>query len=295
MRVTRSGSTSAGGLATPIALVSAGVLAVVWVAGLADSAPREVLAAALLPAGLWVALLAWLGRRSGLPAVRLAVAFLWGAVIAAPASGELNRIAPGALSPWILAASSDSWRMLLIGPAAEELAKVVVVPLLLVAHPRGGRLVTAGLLYGALSGLGFAATENVSYLLLATLHGGMPGLLAATWSRAVVGGCKHSVYAATTGAGIGTAVAVGRVSARGVEVVAVAFAAAVLQHAAWNGLVAPRLHAVLCRGAVEGVACVPTTSPLDLLVAAPGLTLLALGPVVVALGWLARRRRGDPC
>ena len=273
------------------ALAGVAVLAVAWIATLADSAPLEILAAALVPAGLWAALLVWLARREGLPAARIALAFLWGAVIAVPAASALDQGAPGMLSPWTSA--TDEWRVLLVGPIVEELAKAVVIPLLLVAHPRGaGGLVAAGALYGALSGLGFATSENVSYFLMATLHGGWSGLAVAVWSRGVVAACKHSVYAATTGLGIGWALSCREQRARGIAAAATAFVAAVLQHSAWNGLVAPRMHDALCRSDGATIGCKPTSDAFDLLVLAPAWAVLALAPAIVGLVVLRRRAQG---
>jgi RsiW-degrading membrane proteinase PrsW (M82 family) len=261
-------------------------LAIAWAAQLALAVPLEVLAAALVPALIWAAPLAFLGTRIGLGLPSIATAFLWGGAVAAPLAGELNDLGRGhigaALGPEVAATAAP----FLLAPLVEELLKAaILVPLLLRGEPAGGR-VLAGIVYGALSGMGFSAAENTRYLLIAVLQGGLTAMLVGAWSRGVLAGAKHAVYAATAGAGIGWAMTRRRLPALGV---AAGLAAAFLQHAAWNAMVAPRLHGVVCNAAEPGGPCRPGEDVAGLIVTAPALVAVALVPAALALVVLAVR------
>lgn len=247
----------------------------------------------MLPIAAWALPGLVLARRAGLPAALLVGAFLWGATAAAPLSAWLNdtlrtrlELATGGAPPVGFAT--------LVAPVVEEASKSLVLLLLPVLTRRArANAVRLGIALGAASGLGFAATENVGYLTLAVLQGGLPHLLQATWARGILAGVKHAVFTASAGVGAGLALCA---RSRGRAALA-AFAgciAAVLQHVAWNGLAAPLAHEVLCDAPAPDAACAAAAGPLPLFVLAPLLAAAALGPGIVALYWLARReRRGE--
>ena len=251
-----------------------------------------IVALAALPVAAWALAGLVLARRAGLPGAMLAFAFLWGAVGAAPLAGWPNELAQRQLVAGAHAAAGGSF-VVLVAPVVEEACKGLVLLLLplLPTRPRA-RVVVTGIALGAASGLGFAATENVGYLTVAVLQGGLPGLLQAAWARGLLAGVKHATFTASAGAGLALALCA---RSRGLAIVSLVAggAAAVLQHVAWNGVAAPLLHELLCDAPAPGGACAPAAGPLPLLVLAPLLVVAALGPGIVVLVWLFRHARHE--
>ena len=153
-------------------------------------------------------------------------------------------------------------------------------------RPTALACVRRGIAYGALIGLGFVLVENLTYLMLATLAGGEPGLERAVWTRALLGGFHHAVFTASAGA----AMALGR--GRLVPAM-IGLAAAIGQHALWNVVAASRISALLCNAPVPGGACAPSPGAEGLYLWIPLVVVVALGPGLVVLSMLARQRRGD--
>jgi len=263
-----------------------------WIVSLLRGAPAPVVASAVLPTVGWALLALLVARRRGEPALPLAAALLWGAAVAAPLSGLANDAL--ATPPARHADTGLRWDTIILAPLIEETAKGIPPLLLLLgrlrAQPVARDAPLAGTMLGIASGLGFAATENVHYLTLAVFQGGFPGLLQATWVRAVLAGAKHATFTACTGAGAGAARGA-RSTAGIVAGTTGGLAAAVLLHAAWNGLAAPTLQAVLCDAPAPGAACATVAGPLALLVVAPLVVTAALAPAAVALTWLVHRSR----
>lgn len=265
-----------------------------WIAALLRGAPAPVVASAVLPTLGWALLALLAARRRGEPALPFAAALLWGATVAAPLSGLVNDTL--ATSPGLDTGPGPRWRAIVVAPLVEEATKSIAPLVLLLGRlrarsaPRNATF--AGTILGIASGLGFAATENVHYLTLAVLQGGVPGLLQATWARAVLSGVKHATFTACAGAGAGAGAARHAGSAaRVVAGTAGGLAAAVLLYAAWNGLAAPTLRDVLCDAPAPGAACATVAGPLVLLVLAPLVIVAALAPAALALTWLVRRER----
>lgn len=240
-------------------------------------APPEMVLGAALPVVAYVVLLwlAWRGPER--PTVRLA-AFAWG-VFAAPA------IAVRAND--LLLARAPDLTPVLLAPLVEEIAKAAALALLLLV-PHGG--MRTGILLGALAGLGFSLTENIGYLTLAALQDGPTGMWRAIWLRGVVGGSKHAVFTATTGAAVGWARLAPSLR-RAIGVVAAGFAGAVAQHVLWNGVASHAIIGVLCHATQPGGPCAgPDTA--DVLVRIPALTVGCLAPGALALAACARQARG---
>ena len=217
-----------------------------------------------------------------------AVAFLWGAAVAATVASPLNDAA-GVL---VAAAGGDESRWVLpalAGPAIEELVKATGFFAVALVAPRLLDGVAGGVATGALVGLGFAATENVGYYTLAALQGGPGGLVRAVYLRGVVEVGNHAVFTATTGAGLGWAARHTR--AARIAAVAIAFAAAVVLHGLWNGLVSARITAMLCNAPAPDAACAATPDVIDLLIGVPAIEAAFLVPAMLALATLVRRTR----
>src|SRR5262249_30768612 len=145
------------------------------------------------------------------------------------------------------------------------------------------RSLRAGIVVGGAIGLGFAVAENAAYFLLAGVQGGASGLVRAIVVRGLLEGAVHPLFTASAGAGLGPA----RARSRPVPAV-LGFAAAVGQHALWNGVASPAVSGILCDGMGPGGACRGDPDAYGLL-ALPLIVGTALAPGVVALATLARR------
>ena len=270
----------------------AAVLATValWLAWLLHGAPAAIVALATVPIAAWAVAGVVLVRHGGLPTAALGAAFVWGAAGAAPLSGWLNdalRTQPDVAA----GAAAAGGFAIMVAPLVEEASKGLVLLFLpVLARRTGASPVIAGIALGGASGLGFAATENVSYLTIAILQGGLPGLLQAAWMRGVVSGVKHGIFTACLGAGNGAALGE-RSRGRAVGLAALGLAAAVMLHGSWNALAAPLVHEVVCDAPAPGAACAQTAGPLRLLVVAPLTVVAALAPAGAALLLAARRER----
>src|SRR6185503_10515106 len=177
----------------------------------------------------------------------------------------------------------------LLGPAVEELAKASALLVVLAVWPGALNDSLDGIVYGALAGLGFAATENLGYYTLAALQGGAPGLTRALWLRGLLQGMNHAAFTATAGAAVGWAV--GRMAPRPAHgvIVLLGLGMAVLVHAVWNAVASETITQILCGAPVAGAACMPAPAPFDLLVTVPILVATFVGPLAVVLLAIATR------
>lgn len=271
----------AGGVAVLTALL--GTLAV---SGQLVATPPLIAAAALLPPLGWAGLVLLLDRRRREPWAPLCASFLWGAAAAALVAGEVN---DALLATHGLGDAVPK----LLGPAVEEIAKASALLVVLAVWPGELDDPLDGIVYGALAGLGFAATENLGYYTLAALQGGAPGLTRALWLRGLLQGLNHAAFTATTGAAVGWAY--GRTARPPAPAAAVllGLGLAVVVHAVWNAVASEAITQVLCGAPVPGAPCTPAPAPLDLLVTVPVLVAAFVGPLVLALfviGTAPRRR-----
>jgi RsiW-degrading membrane proteinase PrsW (M82 family) len=127
--------------------------------------------------------------------------FFWGAVPAVMLAmiGEL--VLDGS-ARFLVGSTQTKWiEAGLVAPVVEELCKGVVLVNLLRRHSEEFDGMLDGLLYGALVGLGFSMTENITYYLAAE-----PGHLNALITvRGVLFGMNHACFSACFGFGLGLA------------------------------------------------------------------------------------------
>jgi RsiW-degrading membrane proteinase PrsW (M82 family) len=270
-----------------LVLLLAAVPSVPWFVGLIGDVPPLVVGAAALPALLYAWGIVRIDRHEPEPRLALATALLAGAVVAAHLS---HMLIAQLLASADASLGSEQARPLIAGfgaPVIEELTKAVVLVALALA---GGTLVRGaldGIVYGALVGIGFAFSENVVYLTFAVLQGGEAGLLQAVYIRALLGGCNHAAFTATTGAAIGHVL--GTPGTRGrLWLVAIGLALAIVQHVAWNAVAALAINGVLCGPELAGGPCRPHPTGTSLFVLVPALVTIFLGPGVLTLGAIAR-------
>jgi len=245
------------------------------------NAPAVIAAAALGPALCFALLIARLDRRSPRPWLALLVAFLWGGTVAAAGAQMVNDLALRSLPPQQV----SNW----VAPLVEEAFKGSALAVVLLVRADAWRSVREGILCALLAGIGFAATENLGYYVVAAVQGGSVGLARAVYLRGVIEGLNHGLFAALFGAGLGyarsrcvsrrTALAVGTSG----------FILAVALHALWNASLSPRISAILCNAGEAGGACAVAPAPADLLFVAPALVALFVGPAALLLALLARK------
>jgi RsiW-degrading membrane proteinase PrsW (M82 family) len=254
--------------------------------------PLPIILAALAPAGIYAVLVALLDQREREPASLLIAAFLWGAAVAASAASTVN----GLLQMWMSAGSTGSEASALVSrlgaPVVEELAKGSALLVLVMVWPRQLAGVRDGIVYGALVGLGFAASENLLYLTMAALQGGYAGLLRSVYLRGAVYGVNHAVFTATTGAAVGYARATTS-RTLGIVVPLAGLVAAVALHMLWNTVASDAIGQVLCAAPVAGGACQDPPPAHILYVTVPLMVALFIGPciaVLLTVGMLSRDR-----
>lgn len=198
----------------------------------------EGLGIGLLLAALVTLLLTAIVRRLDLfedePGPLLLAAYAWGFVVAPTIVAVANDHLIAALERVGLA----SWSAALVGPTDEELVKVLGVVLVLYAGRAHVTRPLNGLVYGAMVGLGFEVSENVSYVVQGAImdpSSDVVGALQVGLSRVLVGFGAHVMFSAIAGFGIAYALTAFRASA--VRRVAVALGAYLLAwalHFAWN-------------------------------------------------------------
>jgi RsiW-degrading membrane proteinase PrsW (M82 family) len=216
-----------------------------------------------LPAFMYAWIVYWLDRFEKEPARLLFGAFLWGALVATGGAiiwtSVLQLSAEALTGDTALAAFTGT---ALFAPIVEETLKGLAVTIIFLAFPDEFDSVLDGMVYGAITALGFAATENLLYLYFAGYgDGGYVSLFVLFVLRVILGGWGHAVYTAFFGVGL---------------------AVARLRPERWVKLVAPLLGwlvAVLLHALHNTMA--------TLLVGRLGLGGLAATLVVDWLGWAA--------
>jgi RsiW-degrading membrane proteinase PrsW (M82 family) len=260
-----------------------------WFTGVLAGTPPAIVGIGAAAAVCWTVLVRLLDRGRREPLRVILATFFWGAVVASCLSAQVNDM----LLAW---AGSDGQSPdlvpVILGPLVEESAKAAALIVVLLLARDELRSPLDGIVYGALVGIGFAMTENFSYLTLAELQGGPAGLWRGVYLRAVLGGPVHATFTAMTGAGLVQALLRGPHAARLVAGSA-GVLAAIGEHVVWNGIASRTLTGVLCGPQYPG-ACLAEPETRALLVQAPLVVALFLGPgilMLLAIGRLTSRRR----
>lgn len=253
--------------------------------------PLAIVAGAAGPALFFAVAIVCVDRERA-PSALLAAAFALGASVAPYSSEALNDALRFRLGAALGAARAGILAPGVVGPVVEEAAKAAALAVLLLVRRGALRGAADGLVYGAMIGVGFTMAENLSYLTLAAVQGGQAGLERAVYTRGVLGGLNHAVFAATTGAALGAALRARRRAARWL-LAAGGFAAAVAQHAIWNLTASRAITTLLCDPELPGGPCRASPSAWRLYVDIPLVSLACLGPGIALLGivWWATRRR----
>jgi RsiW-degrading membrane proteinase PrsW (M82 family) len=160
----------------------------------------------LLVIGFW--LLRLLRPLSPPPQIWSAAALTWGASAAAGCALLANQ---GLIALWTKTEGvgfASNWSASLSAPLNEEILKVCGVVMIVLAAPRLVRGPLDGMIYGALTGLGFQVVENVTYGLDTIVQSGATDPARAVTNSVLLrvgttGLGSHWTMTAVAGAGIG--------------------------------------------------------------------------------------------
>jgi RsiW-degrading membrane proteinase PrsW (M82 family) len=169
---------------------------------------------AFLPALFFAVVIYALDRYEQEPWYLVLSAFVWGAVIAvifALISQLLVVLVLAAVTGGEESLALEIFQASGVAPVTEEIFKGVAVLLLALVLRREFDSLADGIVYGAMVGFGFAATENVLYLLGAGFEEGLFGLAVLFFLRVIVFGLNHAFFTSLTGIGV----AAGRLARRG--------------------------------------------------------------------------------
>ncbi len=160
--------------------------------------------AGVIPMAFYAWILYYLDRYEREPIKLLVGVFLWGSVIAAGAAFVINSITSSGI--YFLTQSEFATQLTistLIAPVVEETLKGAAVLIVFLFFRSEFDSLLDGLVYGGITALGFAATENAWYIhQLGFLEYGWEGLIKMTFIRVVLVGWQHPFYTAFIGLGL---------------------------------------------------------------------------------------------
>ncbi|MGD9100914.1 MAG: PrsW family intramembrane metalloprotease, partial [Anaerolineae bacterium] len=163
--------------------------------------------AGLIPTVIYAWFVNWLDRHEKEPWWLLALAFLWGAVPAFIIA-VVAQLILGLPTIWVLSTEGLAYELVsgsLWAPLTEEFTKGLGVVLILVLARREMDSILDGIVYGAMSGLGFAFVENVLYFGQALAEDGWGGWAFTVLLRTIPFGLNHAFFTGLTGAALGVA------------------------------------------------------------------------------------------
>ena len=188
-----------------------------------------------VPMFMFAGFINWLDRYEKEPKVLLGAAFMWGVLIAGGGADIINTVL--GLGVYIVTGSegaTDFATASIIAPIVEESLKGLAVLIVFFLFRKEFDSVLDGIIYAAITAMGFAAIENVLYIYeRGYLEGGWEGLWQLVFIRVILVGWQHPFYTAFTGIGL----AVARMNRNFfIKIIAVigGFATAVATHAFHN-------------------------------------------------------------
>jgi RsiW-degrading membrane proteinase PrsW (M82 family) len=184
---------------------------------------------------LFAAFVNWLDRYEKEPKLLLGAAFVWGVVIAGGGAYILNTAF--GIGIYVLTGSesaADFGTTSIVAPIIEEALKGLAVLVVFLLFRKEFDSILDGIVYGAITGLGFAAIENVLYIYRnGYQEGGWEGFWALVIVRVILVGWMHPFFTSFTGIGI----AIARLSRNALtKIIAIpgGYALAVITHAFHN-------------------------------------------------------------
>jgi protease PrsW len=188
-----------------------------------------------VPMFLFAAFVNWLDRYEKEPKILLGAAFLWGVLIAGGGAFVLNTaFGMGIYALTGSQGAAEFGTTSIVAPIIEEGLKGLAVLVVFLLFRKEFDSVLDGIVYAAITAMGFAAIENVLYIYRnGYLEGGWEGFWVLVLIRVVLVGWMHPFFTAFTGIGL----AIARISPNmAVKILAVplGYSAAVITHAFHN-------------------------------------------------------------
>ncbi len=160
-----------------------------------------------VPMFLFAAFINWLDRYEKEPKLLLGAAFVWGMVIAAGGAFILNTVFGIAIYELTGSeAAADFGTTSISAPIIEEGLKGLAVLIVFLMFRKEFDSILDGIVYAAITAMGFAAVENVLYIYRnGYLENGWTGFWALTVIRVFVVGPMHPFFTSFTGIGLALA------------------------------------------------------------------------------------------
>jgi protease PrsW len=157
---------------------------------------------AMIPVPIYVMLLLWIDRYEREPGALLALAFLWGASVAAFLSYMVNTYISVHIAAVYGADAGPMVTALLASPLTEEIAKALAILIIYLWQRDEFDGVIDGIVYAGMVGLGFAMFENFLYYGKAAAAGKVEEVLVL---RGFLSPFSHPLFTSMTGIGLGLA------------------------------------------------------------------------------------------
>ena len=159
---------------------------------------------AVIPMLLFAYLVYWVDRYEKEPVLLLGGVFLWGAIIAAGAAFITNTFL--GLGIYIFTGSQTFTEITTasaIAPVIEESLKGMACLFIFIFFRHEFDSILDGIVYAAITALGFAATENIYYIYTyGYLENGINGILYVFFIRVIMVGWQHPFYTSFIGIGL---------------------------------------------------------------------------------------------
>ncbi|CAN5512593.1 hypothetical protein BH20VER1_BH20VER1_03560 [soil metagenome] len=188
---------------------------------------------AALPVPIYMLLALWIDRLEKEPVWMLVAAFIWGATGAVFFAFILNTLFEG-IAMNIIGDHAGVATAVISAPFVEELAKGFALLIFFLWKHDEFDNVLDGIIYAAMTGLGFAMTENILYYGNALATGGFGASVVVFILRGVVSPFAHPLFTSMTGIALGLAQQAPRGSWRKFLLPPIGIAAAIFLHALWN-------------------------------------------------------------
>jgi RsiW-degrading membrane proteinase PrsW (M82 family) len=159
---------------------------------------------AVLPMLLFAYLVYWVDRYEKEPIILLGGVFLWGAIIAAGAAFITNTFL--GLGIYMFTGSQAFTELSTasaIAPVIEETLKGMACFFVFIFFRHEFDSILDGIVYAAITAIGFAATENIYYIYTyGFLENGLHGILYMFFVRVILVGWQHPFYTSFIGIGL---------------------------------------------------------------------------------------------
>lgn len=187
---------------------------------------------AMLPIPIYILLILWIDRYESEPLWMLAMAFFWGATIAAFSALIINTSIHRSLAQVYDPVTAYFYALTVSAPIVEEFWKGLMLFILFWWKKDEFDGVIDGIVYAGMIGLGFAMTENFLYYGKAALAGG-DNLSFMFVLRGIMSPFAHPLFTSMTGIGLGLARQSNRKAVK-VFVPVAGLLSAMLLHFIWN-------------------------------------------------------------